>query len=165
MKIEKSILAGGCFWGMEELVRKYPGVLKTDVGYCGGAADTAEYTHVKTGKTGHAESLYIEFDSEKLSFENLLLFFFKIHDPTTENKQGNDLGRQYRSVIFYFDEIQKKTAEKVIARVDQSKAWGAPIVTQLIPAGTFYLAEEYHQDYLQKEPNGYTCHFIRKVEF
>lgn len=164
-KIEPATLAGGCFWGMEDLFRKIPGVLKTDVGYTGGETPDAKYEQVKTGRTGHAEALQIEFDPEKVSYENLLLYFFKIHDPTTRNQQGNDLGTQYRSVIFYHSEEQKQTAEKAILRVNNSKAWGKPVTTDLQLAGPFYRAEEEHQDYLEKYPQGYTCHFIRRIEF
>jgi methionine-S-sulfoxide reductase len=146
-------------------MRKIPGVVNTEVGYTGGEIPDAKYEQVKTGRTGHAESLQIEFDPTQLSFENLLLYFFKIHDPTTEDQQGNDVGTQYRSAIFYHDAAQKETAEKVIDRVNKSKAWKGPVATQLIPASTFYQAEGYHQDYLEKNPNGYTCHFIRRIEF
>lgn len=165
MRKELAILAGGCFWGIEELIRNLPGVLRTEVGYCGGSTESPIYNQVKTGQTGHAEAIQVEFDSEKISFENLLLYFFKIHDPTTNNQQGNDIGSQYRSAIFYLDEQQKQIAKKVISRVDQSGAWGHPVVTKLEQAVKFFPAEEYHQDYLQKNPEGYTCHFLRKVEF
>lgn len=158
-------LAGGCFWGMEELFRNQKGVLDTEVGYMGGDLKNPGYHDVKTGQTGHAESLKIVFDPSQTSYENLLLFFFQIHDPTTLNRQGNDIGSQYRSAIFYADGDQKSTAEKVIARVNNSKAWGKPVATTLEPFVAFYNAEDDHQDYLQNVPNGYTCHFVRPVKF
>jgi len=164
-KTEVATLAGGCFWGMQDLIRKLPGYLNSEVGYTGGKTVDATYEQVKTGKTGHAEAIEIEFDPETLSFENLLLYFFKIHDPTTEEQQGNDIGSQYRSAIFYHTEEQRKTAEKVIERVNKSGAWKAPIVTHLEEACVFYRAEDDHQDYLEKHPNGYTCHFLRKISF
>lgn len=164
-KTEVATLAGGCFWGMEDLFRKLPGYLRSEVGYTGGSTSNPVYEQVKTGRTGHAEALQIEFDPEVLSYENLLLFFFKIHDPTTQDQQGNDIGSQYRSAIFYHSEAQKQTAEKVIARVNQSGAWGRPVVTRLEKAGPFYRAEDAHQDYLEKHPHGYTCHFPRNIQF
>ena len=162
---ETSYLAGGCFWGVEELLRKLPGVQETVVGYMGGDTKNATYNLVKTGATNHAETVKIVFDPSKLKFTDLLLFFFKIHDPTTSNRQGNDIGTQYRSVIFYTSNKQKEEAHTTIARVDKSNAWKSPVVTQVVPAGEFWTAEEYHQDYLQKNPNGYTCHFERKLQF
>lgn len=164
-KTEVATLAGGCFWGMEDLLRKLPGVLNTDVGYTGGETPNATYQQVKTGRTGHAEAIQIEFDPTKLSFENLLLFFFKIHDPTTDEQQGNDIGSQYRSAIFYHNEAQRETAEKVIARVDQAKVWKGKVVTEVVPFSVWNTAEDYHQDYLEKNPNGYTCHFLRNISF
>ncbi len=161
MKKETATLAGGCFWGMEEIIRKIPGVLKTDVGYSGGSVDNPTYTIVKLGTTNHAESIQIEFDPAKLSYLDLLGYFFRMHDPTTVNQQGNDKGTQYRSVIFFHSPEQKATAEEVIKRVEASKKWPRPIVTQVIPATKFYPAEDYHQDYLQKNPQGYTCHWLR----
>ena len=158
---ESVILAGGCFWGMEDLIRKIPGVLDTEVGYSGGATPNASYEQVKTGRTGHAESVRVVFDPSKLSFESLLSWFFRMHDPTTENRQGNDVGTQYRSAIFYTSDEQRATAEKVKAQVDKSGKWKKPIVTQIVPAGEFYRAEDYHQDYLVENPGGYTCHFLR----
>ena len=160
-KSEVAILAGGCFWGMEDIIRKIPGVLSTDVGYSGGATKNATYPDVKTGKTGHAEAVKVTFDPSKLSFEDLLGSFFRMHDPTTTNRQGNDIGTQYRSAIFYADEVQKATALKVKARVDASGKWKKPVVTEISPAGPFYNAEDYHQDYLVKNPGGYTCHWMR----
>lgn len=158
-------LAGGCFWGVEELFRKLPGVITTKVGYTGGFIDSPTYDLVKRGDTGHAESIEVTYDPEKTSYEEILKFFFKMHDPTTVNQQGNDVGSQYRSAIFYHDEEQKKAAEKVKALVDASGQWKKKVVTEIVPAGKFYSAEEYHQDYLQKNPAGYTCHYVRKLDF
>lgn len=163
--MEIAYLAGGCFWGMEDLIRKQPGVLETEVGYMGGALKNANYNIVKTGTSGHAETVKITFDPQKTNFENILLFFFKIHDPTTVNRQGNDIGTQYRSAIFYLNEEQKQVAEKVIQRVENSKAWKNPVVTQVTPASEFWSGEDYHQDYLVKNPNGYTCHYARDLKF
>lgn len=157
----KAILAGGCFWGVEELLRSYKGVVSTEVGYCGGTESEAKYEFVKTGKTEHAEAILIEFDPKLLSYKELLQAFFKLHDPTTRNQQGNDVGRQYRSAIFYFDETQKASAEEVKAEVENSGKWKRPVVTEIVPAAPFYSAEAYHQDYLQKHPDGYTCHYWR----
>jgi peptide methionine sulfoxide reductase msrA/msrB len=162
---ETATLAGGCFWGMEDLIRRLPGVLDTSVGYTGGITENPGYEQVKTGKTGHAESLEIVFDPAKTSYEEILKFFFKMHDPTTRNQQGNDIGSQYRSAIFYHDEEQRRTAEAVKSLVEQSGVWKRPLVTEIVPAGKFYPAEDFHQDYLEKNPGGYTCHFVRKVEF
>lgn len=162
---EIATLAGGCFWGMEELVRKLPGVKGTTVGYTGGSTSGPSYETVKTGSTGHAESLQIEFDPKQLSYEKLLLFFFKIHDPTTPNRQGNDIGSQYRSAIFFHSPEQKKTAETVKARVEASGKWKRPVVTEIVEATPFYPAEIYHQKYLQKNPGGYTCHYLRNYDF
>lgn len=160
--VQTATLAGGCFWGMEELLRKIPGVIRTEVGYEGGNSSNPTYEQVKTGQTGYAESVKIWFDPTKLSYADLLeKWFFKIHDPTTLNQQGNDIGTQYRSVIFYDSEQQKKIAEEIIKKVDKSGFWKKPIVTQVKPAGHFAPAEEYHQDYLQKHPGGYTCHYLR----
>lgn len=164
-KIEVATLAGGCFWGMEDLLRKLPGVLNSDVGYTGGTTPNATYELVKTGKTGHAEAVQIEFDPETISYEKLLLYFFKIHDPTTEDQQGNDLGSQYRSAIFYHTESQRETAENVMERIEKSHVWKHPLATEIEPFEKFYRAEDYHQDYLEKHPNGYTCHFERNIEF
>ena len=160
--METATLAGGCFWGMEDLLRKLPGVLKTTVGYTGGSTLNPTYPEVKTGKTGHAESIQIEFDPSRLSFEGVLDLFFKMHDPTTLNRQGNDVGSQYRSAIFYHSETQRAVAEKVKLRVQDLGQWKKPIVTEILPATQFYSAEEYHQDYLVKNPGGYTCHWIRE---
>lgn len=161
MNKEMATLAGGCFWGMEEIIRAIPGVLETDVGYTGGDVKDPTYAIVKLGGSNHAESIQIEFDPTKLSYKSLLGYFFRMHDPTSENRQGNDVGTQYRSVIFYHTPEQKKIAEEVILEVNAAKKWPKPIVTQVIPAQKFYLAEEYHQDYLKKNPGGYTCHWLR----
>lgn len=161
MKKETATLAGGCFWGMEEIIRNIPGVINTTVGYTGGEVDNPTYNIVKLGTTNHAESVKVEFDSSKLSYADLLGYFFRMHDPTSLNQQGNDKGTQYRSVIFYHSEEQKKIAHEVINKVEASKKWPKPIVTQVIAATKFYPAEDYHQDYLKKNPGGYTCHWLR----
>ena len=158
--MEKAILAGGCFWGMEDLIRKIQGVIDTRVGYTGGDFPDPTYKDMTTGKTGHAESIEITFDPEKIGFEKILYYFFQLHDPTTANRQGNDTGTQYRSAIFYLSDEQKETAEKVIATANASGKWGK-IVTEVTPASKFYEAEDYHQDYLVKNPGGYTCHWVR----
>jgi len=157
MNTEKAILAGGCFWGVEELIRKLPGVTSTVVGYTGGDVPNATYRNHGT----HAEAIEIIFNPEILSYRTLLEFFFQIHDPTTLNRQGNDRGTSYRSAIFYLSEAQKETANTLIAELNASKKWPGPIVTEVVPASDFWNAEEEHQDYLQKNPYGYTCHFIR----
>lgn len=159
----KATLAGGCFWGMEALFRNIPGVLDTEVGYCGGDANSATYAQIKTGATGHAEAIQLTFDATVVSFIQILDFFFRIHDPSTLNRQGGDIGRQYRSVVFFHDTEQKQQAEFMIARVEASGAWGPKIATELVAASTFFPAEAYHQDYLDKNPEGYTCHFVRKL--
>ena len=164
-KWEIATLAGGCFWGMESLIQAIPGVIETQVGYAGGTSPSVKYEDVKTGNTGHAESVQILFDPKKLTYQDILLRFFKMHDPTTPNRQGNDTGSQYRSAIFYSTAEQKKTAEAVKARVEKSGKWGKPIVTEVTPFGVFVPAEDYHQKYLNKHPDGYTCHYIRKIDF
>lgn len=161
---ETSYLAGGCFWGVEDLLRKLPGVQKTEVGYMGGDLKNATYNIVKLGASNHAETVKIDFDPKILKFEDLLLYFFKIHDPTTPNQQGNDRGTQYRSVIFYTSPQQKEIAEQTIARVNKSGAWKKPVVTAVLKAPEFWSAEDYHQDYLVKNPQGYTCHWERKID-
>jgi peptide methionine sulfoxide reductase msrA/msrB len=158
---ETAILAGGCFWGMEEIIRKIPGVVKTTVGYSGGVTADPTYPEVCTGTTGHAESVQIVFDPAKLSYEALLDYFFRMHDPTTLNQQHNDIGTQYRSAIFYTSEQQKQVAERVKARWDKSGKFNRPITTEITAATPFYSAEEYHQKYLVKNPGGYTCHVLR----
>ena len=154
--IKKIVLAGGCFWGLQDLIRKQEGVLKTRVGYTGGEVKNPTYVNHE----GHAEAVEIEYDTEKTSYKKLLDFFFQIHNPTTLNQQGNDRGTSYRSAIFYGNEEEKKEAENFIDIVNKSKRWKDPVVTTLEPLGEFYQAEEYHQDYLLKNPGGYTCHAI-----
>jgi methionine-S-sulfoxide reductase len=150
-------LAGGCFWGMQDLLRRLPGVIATEVGYTGGEMLNATYRNHE----GHAEAVRIEFDPAKTGYEALLRFFFRMHDPTTLNRQGNDTGTSYRSAIFYHDDEQKRIAEKVKAEVDAGGKWHRPVVTEIVPAGPWWRAEEYHQDYLVKNPGGYTCHWVR----
>jgi peptide methionine sulfoxide reductase msrA/msrB len=159
---ETVILAGGCFWGMEDLIRKIPGVLSTEVGYSGGSVKNPTYSDVKTGNSGHAEAVKVDFDKTKVSYEILLDYYFRMHDPTTLNKQGNDRGTQYRSAIFYTSDNQKKIAEEVIKKTNKSGFWKEPVVTQVIAFKEFTKAEDYHQDYLVKNPGGYTCHWLRK---
>jgi peptide-methionine (S)-S-oxide reductase len=156
-EFEKAILAGGCFWGMQDLFRKRLGVVSTRVGYAGGDVPNATYRNHGT----HAEAIEIVFDPEQTSYRELLEFFFQIHDPTTLNRQGNDFGTSYRSAIFYLDEEQRRVAEETIADVEASGRWPGKVVTELTPAGPFWEAEPEHQDYLQRYPNGYTCHFVR----
>lgn len=159
--LEEAILAGGCFWGVEDLIRDISGVVKTRVGYTGGTVENPRYEMIKTGNTGHAEAIRVVFDPSKVTYGELLDFFFKMHDPTTTNRQGNDRGTQYRSAIFYSSELQKETALAKIKEWDESGKWKSPIVTEVTKATPFYDAEEYHQDYLIKNPGGYTCHFYR----
>lgn len=161
MSTEIAVLAAGCFWGVEEILRAVPGVLNTRVGYTGGDLENPEYSQVKTGKTGHAEAVEVTFDPSQISYEDILRLFFRLHDPTTVNRQGNDIGTQYRSAIFYKSDQQKSSALRIIAEVDASKKWPSKIVTQVLPAQVFYEAEDYHQKYLKKNPGGYTCHFLR----
>ena len=160
--LETAVLAGGCFWGMEEIIRKIPGVLETDVGYTGGTTAKPTYEDVHTGRTGHAEAIRITFDPTKLSYEELLeKWFFRMHNPTTKNQQGNDIGTQYRSAIFVTSLAQRETAERVKKRIESSGKWRAPLVTEIVDAGAFTSGEDYHQKYLQKHPGGYTCHYLR----
>ena len=154
---ERAILAGGCFWGMQDLIRKQPGVISTRVGYCGGEVPNATYRN----HGSHAESIEITFNPTDVSFRRILEFFFQIHDPSTQNRQGNDLGSSYRSAIFYTSEEQQRIAEDTIADVDASGLWPGKVVTEVTPAGDFWEAESEHQDYLEHYPDGYTCHFIR----
>ena len=154
---ETAILAGGCFWGMQDLIRKLPGVVSTRVGYSGG--DVANATYRRHGT--HAEAIEVKFDPQRLSYRSLLELFFQIHDPTTKNRQGNDMGTSYRSGIYYLTDEQRDVAEETIADVDASKLWPAPVVTEVKPAGPFWEAEPEHQDYLLRNPGGYTCHFPR----
>jgi peptide-methionine (S)-S-oxide reductase len=155
---ETAILAGGCFWGMQDLLRSYPGVISTRVGYTGGDVQNATYRN----HGNHAEALEVVFNPEKLSYRKLLEFFFQIHDPTTLNRQGNDIGASYRSAIFYTTDEQRQVAEETIADVNASGLWPGKVVTQVEPNGAFWEAEPEHQDYLERYPNGYSCHFIRQ---
>ena len=157
MTTETATLAGGCFWGMQDLIRKMDGVVSTRVGYTGGDVENATYKNHGT----HAEAIEVVYDPEKISYRRLLEFFFQIHDPTTENRQGNDRGMSYRSAIYYADEAQKAVALDTIADVNASGLWPGRAVTELEPVGAFWEAEPEHQDYLERIPNGYTCHFIR----
>ncbi|MGC4982543.1 peptide-methionine (S)-S-oxide reductase MsrA [Streptomyces sp. DT193] len=154
---EKALLAGGCFWGMQDLIRTFPGVLDTRVGYSGGDVANATYRNHGT----HAEAIEITFDPTKTDYRTILEYFFQIHDPSTKNRQGNDIGLSYRSAIFYVDDEQKRVAEETIADVDASGLWPGKVVTEVAPAGPFWKAEPEHQDYLQRYPDGYTCHFVR----
>lgn len=158
---EEAVLAGGCFWGVEELIRGMEGVQDTEVGYTGGDVENPAYSDITTGRTGHAEAVRVRFDPSRLSYADLLRFFFRLHDPTTLNRQGNDRGTQYRSAIFVADARQRETAEAIIRETDASGRWDAPVVTEVVDAGSFWAAEDYHQDYLQENPGGYTCHFVR----
>jgi peptide-methionine (S)-S-oxide reductase len=157
MTTERAILAGGCFWGMQELIRKRPGVTATRVGYSGGDVKHATYRNHGT----HAEAIEIIFDPGVLSFRTLLEFFFQVHDPTTKNRQGNDMGASYRSGIYYTSEAQRQIAEETIDEVNASGLWPGKVVTEVKPAGDFWEAEPEHQDYLQRYPSGYTCHYVR----
>lgn len=157
VQTETALLAGGCFWGMQDLIRRYPGVLQTRVGYSGGDIANATYRNHGT----HAEAIEIVFDPSVISYRQILEFFFQIHDPSTANRQGNDVGLSYRSAIFYTSEEQLRVAQETIADVDASDLWPGKVVTELAPAGDFWEAEPEHQDYLERIPNGYTCHFIR----
>jgi peptide-methionine (S)-S-oxide reductase len=157
MKTERAVLAGGCFWGMQDLIRRQDGVISTRVGYTGGEVRNATYRNHGT----HAEAIEIIFDPSKVSYRQILEFFFQIHDPTTRNRQGNDMGPSYRSAIFYTSDEQRRIAEDTIADVDASGIWPRKVVTEVAPAGDFWEAEPEHQDYLERIPNGYTCHFVR----
>ena len=157
MNTEKAVLAGGCFWGVEELFRHYPGIISTVVGYTGGNIRNATYSN----HGSHAEGIEIVFEPAKLSYRKLLEYFFQIHNPTTLNRQGNDMGASYRSAIFFLDDTQKETANALIAEMDASGKWPGKIITEVVPATDFWNAEKEHQDYLQKNPYGYTCHFER----
>lgn len=156
--VQVATLAGGCFWGMEDLLRKQPGVIATEVGYTGGSVANATYRNHE----GHAEAVRIEFDPTQTCFAALLRFFFRMHDPTTRNRQGNDIGSSYRSAIFYHDAEQLRIAEQVKAEIDASGKWQRPIVTEIVPAGPWWRAEDDHQDYLVMNPGGYTCHWVRE---
>jgi peptide-methionine (S)-S-oxide reductase len=154
---ERAVLAGGCFWGMQDLIRRYNGVLSTRVGYTGGIVQNATYRN--HGR--HAEAIEIIFDPARVSYRQILEFFFQIHDPTTRNRQGGDIGTSYRSAIFYTSDEQKRIAEETVADVDASGIWPGKVVTEIVPAREFWEAEPEHQDYLERYPNGYTCHFVR----
>ena len=156
-RTERAVLAGGCFWGLQELLRSYPGVVSTRVGYTGGDVANATYRNHE----GHAEALEVVFRPEMVSFRKILEFFFQVHDPTTKNRQGNDVGSSYRSAIFYTSEEQKRVAEETIADVNASGLWPGKVVTEIVPVGAFWEAEREHQDYLQRIPYGYTCHWVR----
>jgi len=156
-RTQTATLAGGCFWGMQDLLRRQPGIVSTRVGYTGGDVPNATYRNHGT----HAEAIEITFDPETISYRKILEFFFQIHDPTTRNRQGNDVGMSYRSAIYYADESQKRVAEETIADVDASGLWPGKAVTEVAPVGPFWEAEPEHQDYLERYPEGYTCHFIR----
>jgi methionine-S-sulfoxide reductase len=160
--IEIALFGGGCFWGVQEIIRKIEGVFKTEVGYAGGDFPNPTYEDVKEGTTGHAEVLRVEFIPRLISYGALLDYFFRLHNPTQANAQGHDIGSQYRSVIFYFNEEQKNEAEKAKKRAEESGRWNEKIVTKIVEADKFWSAEEYHQDYIKKNPNGYTCHYLRK---
>ncbi|MGZ3726126.1 MAG: peptide-methionine (S)-S-oxide reductase MsrA [Pseudobdellovibrio sp.] len=164
-KLETATFAAGCFWGTEEFFRKIPGVESTEVGYTGGTTLNPKYDEMHDGHTGHAESVELKFDPKKVSYETLLDLFFKMHDPTTLNRQGNDEGTQYRSAIFYHNEEQKKIALAFKEKVERSKAWKNPIVTEISEAKKFWPAEEYHQKYLIQHPGGYDNHYLRKISF
>lgn len=157
MSEERAILAGGCFWGVQDLIRRHPGVLKTRVGYTGGDVPDATYRNHGT----HAEAVEIVFDPARVSYRQILEFFFQIHDPSTRNRQGNDIGTSYRSAIFFTSDAQREIAEETIADVDASGLWPGKVVTEVVPARDFWAAEPEHQDYLERFPDGYTCHFVR----
>ena len=164
-KIETATLAAGCFWGVDDYFRKVPGVVSTEAGYTGGQMKNPTYEDVSTGRTGHAETVEIKYDSSKVSYEQILNMFFKMHDPTTMNRQGNDRGSQYRSEIFYNTVEQKKVAEEFKSKVEKSGAWKAPISTKIEASTIFYKAEDYHQKYLVKHPGGYDNHYVRNINF
>jgi peptide-methionine (S)-S-oxide reductase len=161
---QTACLAGGCFWGLEELIGALPGVLETEVGYAGGSMQDARYDKVKTGATGHAEALKLVFNPRQIGYRHLLFEFFRIHNPTMLNRQSNDIGTQYRSAIFYIGDEQRRIAEDVIKSVQASGDWGAKVVTEVTPLKDFYRAEEYHQKYLAKNPHGYRCHYARNLD-
>jgi peptide methionine sulfoxide reductase msrA/msrB len=158
---EVALLAAGCFWGVEEILRSVSGVVATEVGYTGGSLVDPTYHDVVTGQTGHAEAVRITFDPATISYAEILEYFFRLHDPTTKNRQGNDVGTQYRSAIFYRNDSQKQTALEVRDRVNASGKWSQDVVTEIVAEQPFYSAEDYHQDYLRKNPGGYSCHYLR----
>jgi methionine-S-sulfoxide reductase len=161
MTIEKALLGAGCFWGVDKILRSIPGIVSTEVGYAGGTTKNPTYEEVCTGKTDHAEVVLVGFNPEVISYEGVLDVFFRLHDPTTLNRQHNDIGTQYRSVIFTYNDEQRQIALEKIKQVDASKVFKNPIVTQVMTAPDYYSAETYHQDYLIKNPNGYMCHILR----
>ena len=161
---QTACLAGGCFWGMQELLRQIPGVRATEVGYSGGDTPNATYEIVKGGRSGHAEAVKIVFDPAQVSYRHLLFEFFRMHNPTTPNRQGNDVGASYRSAIFYTNDEQKRNAEEVIRTVEKSGEWQAKVVTEIVPFKAFWRAEAEHQDYLRRSPHGYTCHYLRRLD-
>ena len=161
MKLNYVIVAGGCFWGLEDLLKNLDGVTSTKVGYSGGDFDDPTYADIRTGKTGHAEAVRVEYNEDEISLNDILHYFFKIHDPTTKNRQGNDVGISYRSAVFYRDDAQKAIIETVIDEVNEIGRFENPVVTAVALEKEFYDAEEYHQNYLKKNPHGYTCHFER----
>jgi peptide-methionine (S)-S-oxide reductase len=161
MKLNYVIVGGGCFWGLEDLLRNLDGVTSTKVGYSGGDFENPRYADIRTGKTGHVEAVRVEYDEDKISLKEILHYFFKIHDPTTKNRQGNDVGTSYRSAVFYRDDAQKAIIENVIEEVNEIGRFENAVVTTVALEKEFYDAEEYHQNYLQKNPNGYSCHFER----
>jgi peptide-methionine (S)-S-oxide reductase len=163
--IETATFAAGCFWGTEEFFRKIPGVLETRVGYAGGQLKNPTYRDTSTGASGHAESLELRFNPAQVSYAELVTLFFKMHDPTTANRQGNDVGSQYRSAIFFHGDKQKEVAVALMHKIEKSGAWRGKLTTELAPAGTFYSAEEYHQHYLVKHPGGYDNHYLRNLDF
>ncbi|GEM_PF-429852 len=164
-ELKTATFAAGCFWGTEEFFRKMPGVVSTDVGYTGGTLANPKYEDTQDSKSGHAESVEVVYDPKKVTYEHLLDQFFKMHDPTTPNRQGNDAGSQYRSAIFYHDDTQKKEAEAFVKKVNASHAWKAPVATEIAPAKKFWMAEDYHQHYLVKNSGGYDNHYLRPISF
>jgi methionine-S-sulfoxide reductase len=161
MTTEKALLGAGCFWGVDHILKKIPGIVRTEVGYAGGKTKNPTYQEVCTGQTDHAEVVLVEFNPEIISYKKVLDVFFRLHDPTTLNRQHNDVGTQYRSVIFTYSEDQKKAAQEMVKEVDAAKIFKNSVVTQILPAPEFFSAETYHQDYLIKNPNGYMCHILR----
>lgn len=161
MKMEKALLGAGCFWGVDKILRSIPGIISTEVGYAGGTTKNPTYEEVCTGATDHAEVVLVEFNPEVISYASVLDVFFRLHDPTTLNRQHNDIGTQYRSVIFTYNDQQKTAALEKIKEVDASKVFKNPVVTQVMMAPDYFSAEAYHQDYLIKNPSGYMCHILR----
>lgn len=161
MELKYAYLAGGCFWGMEKYLQQIPGVIDTEVGYVGGSTEDATYSKVSMGNTGHAETVKVSYDSNLVSYETIIRYFFRIHDPTTKNRQHNDIGTQYRSAIFTNNEDEINIIKKMIQKIDQEKVFSSPIVTIIEKFHGFYIAEDYHQDYLEKNPGGYNCHLLR----